>query len=80
MAFTGGLLAGNSRGQGGARTGRGVMTGDRQAKEPMLEVGEERQYAPGSLLERVERQDGGSRPIIDREKRREIIAPVGEGT
>lgn len=80
VAFTGGLLAGNSRGQGGARTGRGVMTGDRQAKEPMLEVGEERQYAPGSLLERVERQDGGSRPIIDREKRREIIAPVGEGT
>ncbi|CAF9922548.1 hypothetical protein IMSHALPRED_005697 [Imshaugia aleurites] len=80
VAFTGGLLASDSRGQGGARTGRGVMTGNRQAKEPMLDVGEERRYAPGSLLERAERQDGGSYPIIEREKKREIIAAVGEGT
>lgn len=80
MAFTGGLLDSNSRGQGGASTGRGVLTGDRQAKEPMLDVGEERQYAPGSLLERVEKQDGGSHPIIEREKKREVVAAVGEGT
>ncbi len=80
MAFTGGLLASHSRGQGGARTGRGVMTGNRQAKEPMLDVGQERQYAPGSLLEQVERQDEGSHPIIDREKKRNIRAAVGEGT
>ena len=79
IAFTGGLLASSTRGQGGARTGRGVVTGDRQAKEPMLDVGEKSQYAPGSLLERVERKDGSSRPIIEREKRREIIAIVGEG-
>lgn len=80
MAFTGGLLASRSSGQGGARTGRGVMTGIRQAKEPMLDVGEERQYAPGSLLERVERQDGGSFPTIEMEKKREIIAAMGKGT
>ena len=79
-AFTGGLLASNSRRQGVARTGRGVMTGDRQAKEPMLAVGQERRYAPGSLLERVEMQDGGSHLIIEREKKREVIAAVGEGT
>ncbi|CAD6593191.1 MAG: hypothetical protein ASARMPRED_007149 [Alectoria sarmentosa] len=79
IAFTGGLFARSTRGQGGARTGRGVVTGHRQAKEPMLDVGEESQYAPGSLLERVERKDGNSRPIIEREKRREIIATVVEG-
>ena len=75
MAFTGGLLASNSGGQGGARTGRGVMTGDRQTKEPMPNVGEERQYAPGSLLERIERQDGGSHPTM--EKKRDIFTAVG---
>ena len=80
MAFTGGLLASHSIGQGGARTGRGVTTGNRQAKEPMLNVGQERQYAPGSLLERVKRQDQGSHPIIDREKNGETRAAVGEGT
>ena len=76
--LTGGLLASNSRGQGGARTGRGVMTGDRQVKEPMLDVGGERQYAPGSLLERVERSDGGSHPIVEREKKGEIFTAAGE--
>ena len=66
--LAGGLLASNRRGQGGARMGRGVMTGNRHVKEPMLNVEEEPQYAPGSLLERVTKQDGGSRPIIEREK------------
>lgn len=78
IAFTGGLLASNSKGQGGARTGRGVMTGDRQAKEPMLDVGEDRQFAPGSLLERVERQDGGSHPIMERDKKKKIFTAVDE--
>lgn len=73
MAFIGGLLASNSRGQGDARTGRRVMMGDRLAKGPMLNIGEERQYAPGSLLDRVERRNGGSHPIIEREKKREIV-------
>lgn len=77
MAFTGGLLASNSRGQGGALTGRAVMTGDRQTKESMPGVVEERQYAPGSLLERIERQDGGSHPTM--EKKRDIFTAVGEG-
>jgi len=76
--FTSGLLAG-SKGQGGMRTGRGVMTGDRQAKAPMLDVAEPSNYAPGSLLERVERHDGSPRPVIERAKRREVNATVGEG-
>ena len=76
MAFTGGLLTSNSRGQGGARTGRAVMTGDRQIEELMPDVGEERQYAPGSLLERIERQDGGSHPTM--EKKRDVFTAVGE--
>jgi hypothetical protein len=79
MAFTGGLLAGNSRSQGGTGTGRGIMTGDRQAKAPMLDVEEDSQYAAGSLLDRVEKHDGVARPIIEREKRREVNAPTGEG-
>lgn len=80
MAFTGGLLASNSRGQDGARTGRGVKTVYRQAKEPMLDVGQELQYASGSLLERAERQDRGFHSIIEREKKREILAAVGKET
>ncbi|KAL9065743.1 MAG: hypothetical protein Q9161_008027 [Pseudevernia consocians] len=80
MAFTGGLLASNSRGQGGVRTGRGAKTVYRQAKEPMLDVGQERQYASGSLLERAERRDGGFHPIVEWEKKKEILAAVGEST
>ena len=34
----GGLVATKNRDQGSARTGWGIMTGDRQAKEAMLEV------------------------------------------
>lgn len=80
LAFTGGLLAGKTGGQGGTGTGKGVMTGDREARAPMLDVAEDSQYVPGSLLERVEKHEGGpSRPIIEREKRREVKAPVGEG-
>ena len=78
-AFIGGLLASNSQSQGGTGTGRGVMTGDRTAKAPMLDVGEESQYKPGSLLDRVERSEGGPMPVIEREKRREVSVGVGEG-
>ena len=77
-AFTGGLLAGESRSQGGIGTGRGIMTGDREAKAPMLDMDAESKYAPGSLLARVESNEGGLGPIIDREKRREVNAAVGE--
>ena len=75
MAFTGGLLASNSKGQG---TDRQVMTRSRQAKGPMLDVGEDRQYAPGSLLEHVERH-GGFHSIDEKEKKRDISAAVGKG-
>ena len=78
-AFIGGLLASNNQSQGGTGTGRGVMTGDRTAKAPMLDVGEESQYKPGSLLDRVERSEGGPGPVIEREKRREVSVGVGEG-
>ena len=56
------------------------MTGDGQAKEAMLDVKDERQYAPGSLLERFEKQDGGVQLIRGREKQREIVTATGEGT
>lgn len=59
--FATGLLADYRRGQGGTGTGRGVATGDRQAKVPMLNVTEESKYAHGSLLERVDRYDGGTK-------------------
>ena len=65
LVFTGGLIANNVRGQGGARTGWGIMTGDRHAKEPMLGVG------AVCAIERVERQDGDVHPIRGREERRE---------
>ena len=80
MASNGGLVATKSRGQGSARTGRGIMTGDRSAKEAMLDVKEERRYAPGSRPERFEKQDGGVQLILGREKQREIITTVREGT
>lgn len=79
IPFTIGLLAGHSNGQGGAGIGRGITTGDRQAKAPMLDVKEESNYAPGSLLHRAEERDGGPRPVIERDKRREVNAAVGKG-
>ena len=70
IAFTGELVATNSRGEGGALSGRGTKNGNRQAKEPMLDVGAERQ------LERAERQNGG---FHRRGKKREVIEAGGEG-
>ena len=78
----GGLISENKHSQGGTGTGRGVMTGLRDAKEPMLEVGEESLFAKGTLLERVEREQGGPgvmEPVIAREKWRELDVKVGEG-
>lgn len=56
--MVGGLLAKAGTGQGGSGTGRGVMTGDRQAKEPMLDMSEPSMYAPGSLLAQAEQHVG----------------------
>ena len=80
IAFTGGLLATNSSDHYRARMGRGTTTENRQAKEPTLKVGEGLQYAPSSLLERVERYDGPSHQIDDKEKKREMMAAADERT
>lgn len=78
MAFTAGFLASSFRGQGGVRMGRGVMTGDTQAGELLLGVGEQPLHAPGRLLERVERRNGDSQPTIQRERKSEITRNMGQ--
>jgi hypothetical protein len=66
--FTGeGLLATGQNGWGGGNKGRGVADGA-HAKGPLLDVNEPSKFAQGSLLNRVEREQGGAGPIIDREK------------
>ncbi|WPH03921.1 Hypothetical protein R9X50_00680400 [Acrodontium crateriforme] len=70
--FTGeGLLASSQQGWGGEHRGRGVMDGT-HAKGPMIDLRERSQFAGGSLLERVERRQGGPGPqattlVIDRD-------------
>ncbi|KAI9880871.1 MAG: hypothetical protein M1830_010466 [Pleopsidium flavum] len=78
-AFTGGLLARTGTSQGGTGKGRGVVTGDRNAKGPMLDVDEKSQFAPGSLLAHAEQHTSSSGPVLEREKRTEIDVAVGEG-
>ncbi|KAI4132769.1 MAG: hypothetical protein LQ347_002452 [Umbilicaria vellea] len=77
--IAGGLLAKAGTGQGGSGTGRGVMTGDRQAKEPMLDLRELSIYAPGSLLARAEKRVGEERAARERVEGREVSIPIGEG-
>lgn len=77
--IVGGLLAKAGTGQGGSGTGRGVMTGDRQAKGPMLDMSEPSMYAPGSLLALAEKLVGEERPVRERVEGREVSMPVGEG-
>ncbi|RMY92360.1 hypothetical protein D0862_09491 [Hortaea werneckii] len=62
-------------GGGGGGGGAGVGAG------PMLDLNEEFKFVPGSLLNRVEREQGreGGGPVIDREKRVERVERVGEG-
>lgn len=74
-----GLIANRDQSQGNLGTGRGVRTGDRFAKQPMLDMMGGSKYVPGSLLDRVERSGRGDGLLIDREKRREIKVGVGEG-
>jgi PH domain len=67
----GGLLARTSsrRAQGGAATGHGVKTGDRNAiGKPMIDLQMKSQFADGSLLRQVETHTGGDGPVIDRGK------------
>lgn len=79
-AFTGGgLIAKTTSGQGGLGTGRGVATGDRDARKPMLDVKMESKFVDGSLLRQVEAWTGGNGPVIERAKRVEGSVKVGEG-
>jgi len=79
-AFTGGLLAKTGSSQGGTGKGRGLVTGDRHASGPMLDVSEKSRFLPGSLLAHVEQNTTSSgRPVIEREKRMEVNMAVGEG-
>ena len=78
-AFTGGLLAKAGGSQGGTGKGRGLVTGDRHAKGPMLDVSEKSQFVPGSLLAHVEHTTGSGGPVIERAKRSEVNMAVGEG-
>lgn len=67
-AFTGeGLLANRPQGWGGGDRGRGYVDGSR-AKGPLLDVTEPSKFAHGSLLNRVENEQGSVGPIIDRER------------
>ncbi|KAI9828454.1 MAG: hypothetical protein M1832_002882 [Thelocarpon impressellum] len=74
-----GLLAGEKvRKQGWTGRGRGVMTGDRHAKGPMLDMSETSRFAPGSLLARTS-EGQASGPVIDRERHDDVRVGVGEG-
>jgi hypothetical protein len=72
-AFTGSGLLNNVRGgrDGRDSVGRGVASGNRNAREPLINVSEETKYIPGSLLNQVarhEREEGRGGPIIDRSR------------
>lgn len=71
MDFTGELVTTNSKGEGGAWNGRGIKNEDRQAKGPMLDVGEEFQ------LEGAERQNAG---VHGSGRKRDVIEAGGDGT
>lgn len=65
-AFTGeGLLAKSQEGWGGGTKGRGVIDGSR-AKGPMVDFSGENTFAQGTLLNRIEREQGPVGPVIER--------------
>ena len=79
-AFTGGLLFSvRKQGQDGLGTGQGLRTGEQTAREPLLNMTTDGPWAKGSLLDKVNSVDSGSGQTVDRAKRREVDAPVGEG-
>jgi hypothetical protein len=81
--FTGrGLLARNAtrKSQGGSRSGRGVSGVE---GKPLVDLHPTSEFTDGSLLRKIEAwsaQEGALAPKIDRQKRHEVNAPVGEGT
>lgn len=78
-AAIGGLLAKTGSSQGGTGKGKGLVTGDRQAKGPMLDVSKKSRFLPGSLLAHVEHTTGSGGPVIERAKRTEVDMAIGEG-
>ncbi|KAF2728240.1 hypothetical protein EJ04DRAFT_516756 [Polyplosphaeria fusca] len=71
-AFTGGgLLARAGFSQGHTPVGHGVMDGSK-ARGPMLDMRENSRFAQGSLLATVERTQGPTGPVVDRDKRRSV--------
>ncbi|MCJ1382406.1 hypothetical protein MMC17_005519 [Xylographa soralifera] len=74
----GGLLAQADIRREGRKSSTGAKTGDRDGKEPMLDVVESSIYVPGSLLAGVEKEAGSTGPRIDREKKTEVITSTGE--
>ena len=80
VPFDSGHLAAMSQGRSANGQGRGVKTGDRDAKTSMIDMKEVGQYAPGSLLASVEKhQSKNTSVVIERDKmKKEIDVPVGE--
>ncbi|MCJ1285900.1 hypothetical protein MMC26_005242 [Xylographa opegraphella] len=76
----GGLLAQADIRREGRKAATGAKTGDRDGREPMLDVAESSIYVPGSLLAGVEKQAGSTGPTIDREKKTEVVTSTGECT
>ncbi|EME43179.1 hypothetical protein DOTSEDRAFT_72533 [Dothistroma septosporum NZE10] len=80
---SGGLLAQeeNRQGQGAATKGRGVVDGSRAGGKPLIDLSESGTFAKGSLLNSVERAQGGPipAPVIDRSRREEKGVKYGEG-
>jgi hypothetical protein len=84
--FTGeGLLAGAQaqQGWGESARGRGVMDGSHTNGRPMIDLSAGSAFVQGSLLGKVENQQGGVVASllgpVDREKRVERVERVGEG-
>ena len=79
-AFTGGLLSSALRQtQDSARVDQGPRMLKRTAREPLLNMTTDGPWARGSLLDKVSSADSGSAQNVERAKRQEVDAPVGEG-
>lgn len=79
-ASSGRLLSSPQRhGQDSSKVGHGNKTGNRLAREPLLDTTTDAPWMKGSLLDRVNSGDSAPGHAIDRAKRHEINAPVGEG-
>ncbi|RMY88035.1 hypothetical protein D0861_05062 [Hortaea werneckii] len=77
-----GLVGGTGAGGTGSAGKNGAGGAGGGGAGPMLDLNEESKFVPGSLLNRIEREqgrEGVGGPVIDREKRVERVERVGEG-